>query len=91
MTAGEERNVRYSVVHTYYGGQAEEDHWHRHNGTHMHKLIAMTASFATVGVRVSRSTSRDRNAPARRPGRGGCPVGPARCCGGRTPAKWAAS
>ena len=30
----------------------------------MHKLIAMTASFATVGVRVSRSTSRDRNAPA---------------------------
>lgn len=62
MAADEERTVRYDTVHTYYGGQTRQDREHRHNGTHMHTLIAITASFATAGVRITRSTSRDRNA-----------------------------
>jgi transcriptional regulator with XRE-family HTH domain len=62
MVADEERILRYDTVHTYYGGQTRQDQEHRHNGTHMHTLIAITASFATTGVRITMSTGRDRNA-----------------------------
>jgi transcriptional regulator with XRE-family HTH domain len=63
LPAGHERVLRYTVRHRHYGELVTQDRQHRHNGSRMHTLIALTVSFATPGARIEWRTWRDRATP----------------------------